>query len=236
LNGGPPTVLNAYLLGTVPFETALRLQHQLVYRISGDRTQAAVVLCEHPPLLTVGRQGNLTELRCDPEELRRRGWAVRWVNRGGGCLLHGPGQFAVHPVLPLDRLGLGVAAYLERLHRVLLDVLDDCGVKGTVHDGAGVHVGGRLAAGVGVAVRDWVAYFGAYLNVHPDLTLVRAVHGEQAVTSLERERRGPVRPALVRERLLERLAEAFGLERTTVLFGHPLLERAAPRPETPASR
>src|SRR5205823_4765765 len=97
-NAGPtPTVLNAYLLGTVPFEMALRLQRHLVYRVSGDRGQGCVVLCEHPPLLTVGRQGNLAGLRCDPEELRRRGWAVRWVNRGGGCLLHAPGQLAVHP-------------------------------------------------------------------------------------------------------------------------------------------
>jgi lipoyl(octanoyl) transferase len=229
--GPKPTVLDAYLLGTVPFEAALRLQRQLVYRISGDRTQAALVLCEHPPLVTVGRQGNLSGLRCDPEELRRHGWSVRGVNRGGGCLVHAPGQFAVYPVLPLDRLGLGLAAYMDRLIGVLIGVLEDCGVTGAAGvDRTAVRVGGRMVAGVGVAVRDWVAYFGAYLNVHPDLTLFRAIHGDQAVTSVERERRGPVRPALVRERLLERLAEAFGLERITLLFSPPLIGRAASQP------
>src|ERR1043166_7377675 len=77
-NAGPaPTVLDAYLLGVVPFEAALRLQRQLVYGVSGDRARAAVVLCEHPTLLTVGRQGGLGGLRCDPEELRRRGCPIR---------------------------------------------------------------------------------------------------------------------------------------------------------------
>ena len=53
---------------------------------------------------------------------------MRWVNRGGGCLLHLPGQMAIYPVLPLDRLGLGLQAYLDRLRQVLADVLDDFGV------------------------------------------------------------------------------------------------------------
>jgi lipoyl(octanoyl) transferase len=165
------TALDAYLLGTVPFETALRLQRQLVYRVGGERASAAVVLCEHP--------------------------------------------------------GLGLGAYLGRLRDVLLGVLRDCEVRGTADAGGpDVSVGGRLLAGVGVAVRDWVSYFGAYLNVNPDLTLLRAVHGDQSVTSLERERRGPVRAALVRERLLERLTASFGLERPTLLFSHPAPERA----------
>jgi lipoyl(octanoyl) transferase len=237
-NAGPRlTALHAHLLGTVPFEAALRLQRQLVYHVSGERGLAAVVLCEHPPLLTVGRHGGLAGLRCDPEELRRRGCSVRWVNRGGGCLLHAPGQLAVYPVLALDRLGLGLAAYLGRLHDVLLGVLDDCGVRGaTCANGPGIRVGGRLVAGVGVAVRDWVAYFGAYLNVNPDLLLFRAVHGDGVMTSLERERRGPVRPALVRERLLERLADAFGLERTSLFFGDPAGVRPAPHPGAWAPR
>jgi lipoate-protein ligase B len=91
-------------------------------------------------------------------------------------------------------------------------------------------VGHRLIAGVGVAVRDWVAYFGVALNVHPDLAPFRALRNggrdDGPMTSLERERHGPLRPALVRERLLEHFTAAFGCERTALFFGHPLLHAA----------
>src|SRR5271154_1817004 len=108
--------LQVYLLGSVDFEAALAWQRQLVFNVSGDRTNAYLILCEHPPLITVGRQGSRAHLRWDSEQLRDRNWPVRWVNRGGGCLLHLPGQLAVYPVLPLDYLGLGLQAYLDRLH------------------------------------------------------------------------------------------------------------------------
>jgi lipoyl(octanoyl) transferase len=225
-------VLQAYLLGTVEFEAALRLQRRLVYEVSGDRGRAALLLCEHPPLITVGRQGSYAHLACDPAELRARRWTVRWVNRGGGCVLHLPGQLAVYPVVPLDRLGLGVQAYLDRLQQTLADVLADCQVRAESRPGRpGLWAGSRLLVGVGVAVRDWVAYYGAYLNVNPDLDPFRLVRcagpGEAPMTSLERERHGPVRPALVRQRLLEHFADRFGFGRVSLFSDHPALNRKA---------
>jgi lipoate-protein ligase B len=92
-------------------------------------------------------------------------------------------------------------------------------------------VGNRLLAGVGVAVRDWVAYFGVALNVHPDLAPFRLIRNggweDGPMTSLERERHGPLRPALVRERLLEHFSAAFGFGRTALFFAHPLVRRPA---------
>jgi lipoyl(octanoyl) transferase len=88
-----------------------------------------------------------------------------------------------------------------------------------------------MVAGVGVAVRDWVTYFGATLNIQPDLSPFRRVQtgqpGDQPMTSLVRERHGPLRPALVRERLLEHFCDAFDCERTALFFHHPLLEKTA---------
>jgi lipoyl(octanoyl) transferase len=231
-------VLGAYLLGTVDFEAALALQRRLVYEVRGDRSRAALVLCEHPPLITVGRQGSAAHIQVEPHELRTRQWPVRWVNRGGGCLLHGPGQLAVYPVVALDRLGLGLADYLERLQRVLLDVLADFSVRGAAQPGRpGVWAGGRLVAGVGVAVRDWVAYYGAYLNVNPHLGPFRMVRcdGGGPMTSLAAQRRGPVRPAHVRERLLEHFAARFPCARVSLFSEHPTLTRRS-SPDALASR
>lgn len=229
------SVLRVYLLGSVEFEAALGLQRALAFDSAGARETASLVLCEHPPVLTVGRDGSPADIRFDREELRARRWPVRWVNRGGGSLLHLPGQLAVFPILPLDHWGLGVASYLERLQRVVVALLDDFGVAGATRpDRPGVWVGRRLLAGVGVAVRDWVSYFGAFINVNPDLAPFRMVRTspdeQESMTSLARERRGPVRPSLVRERLLEHFTAAFPFERTALFTSHPSLERCPARP------
>jgi lipoyl(octanoyl) transferase len=225
--------LRVFPLGVVDFEAALGLQRTLAEQVAGEGRDAALVLCEHPPLITVGRHGKPSHLRDDPEELRRRRWPVRWVNRGGGCWLHLPGQLAVYPILPLDRLGLGVEAYLGRLQRVVLAVLDDFSVRGVARPGqAGVWVGDRMIAALGVAIWNWVTYYGVAFNVSPNLTPFRLVHtggpGDGPMTSLERERRGPLRPALVRERLLEHFTTAFGFGRPSLFFSHPALPRSSP--------
>ncbi|HJT79380.1 MAG TPA: hypothetical protein VJ739_19445, partial [Gemmataceae bacterium] len=115
---GTAGALQAYLLGPVDFDALLALQRLLVYQVGGDRARAALLVCEHGPLLTVGRHGSRAHILYEPEELQALRWPVRWVNRGGGALLHLPGQLAVYPVLPLDRLGLGLQEYLDRLQGV----------------------------------------------------------------------------------------------------------------------
>ena len=91
-SGTEPALLQVYLLGVVDFEAALALQRRLAYEVAGDRDRAALVVCEHPPLITVGRQGSRAHILCDPDELHARRWRVRWVNRGGGCGMLPPGQ------------------------------------------------------------------------------------------------------------------------------------------------
>jgi lipoyl(octanoyl) transferase len=225
--------LQVYLLGEVDFEAGLRFQRRLHYEISGERSRAALVLCEHPPLITVGRQGSRSHIRAEPEELRAREWRVRWVNRGGGTWLHLPGQLAVYPILPLDRLGLGVDEYLQRLHRVIIDVLADFSLTGAPRDGRpGICVGSRLIAPVGVAVRDWVSYFGFCLNVNPPLLPFRQICsglGEASATSLERERRGRLRPAFVRQLVIEQFGKHFAFTRTAFFSSHPSLQGSAQR-------
>jgi lipoyl(octanoyl) transferase len=222
------SVLQAYLLGSVDFEAALAFQRRLVYQVSGDRHSACLVLCEHPPLITVGRQGSRSHILFEPEELAARQWRVRWVNRGGGCLLHLPGQLAVYPIVALDSLGLGLHQYLERLQQVVLATLADFTVHGQTRPGrAGVWVRDRLIAHVGVAVRNWVSYYGIALNINPGLDVFRRLRTPEAtdgpMTSLERERRGPLRPALVRERLLDHFAACFPFSRVSLFSDHPSL-------------
>ena len=231
--------LQAYLLGSLSYDTVLALQRRLVYKVTGDRDQGFVVLCEHPPLITVGRQGSRAHILFEPDDLRSRQWPVRWVNRGGGCVLHLPGQLAIYAVLALDRLGLDLPAYLTKLQSALVDLLGDFDVRGEIRpNAAGVAVGGRPIAQVGVAVCQWVSYYGAVLNVNPDLAPFRKILGHPPclpMTSLERERHGPLRMSMVRERLLAHIESRFDFSRTALFFDDPTLCRRAPSDALAAS-
>lgn len=225
-----PETLQAYLLGSIDFESALRVQRRLHYDVTGNRDRAALIVCEHPPLITVGRHGSHRHLRDD------RSWPVRWVPRGGGCWLHVPGQFALYGILPLDRLGLTIPTYLERLGSVLVRVLDDFSIhQNTRVTSVGVCVGGRPVGTLGIAVRDQVTMFGACFNLCPDLELFRGIRchpaADEPMTSLERERRGAVRHSLVRERIVEHFAEAFGFRNVVPFSEHVLLNRPTPAGE-----
>ncbi len=221
----PGRALSAYLLGTLEFDALLALQRRLVYEIGGDRTTAALVLCDHPPGITIGREGSRAHVRPNPEELHARGWPVRWVSRGGGVLLHLPGQVGCYPLLPLDTLGITPAHYVEELQAVAVDLLKEYGVTGEPDpERPGVRVNGRRIAHVGVAVRDRVTCFGLVVNADPDLEPFREVRCDGAaapMTSLARESTLRVRVTGVRQALLERVAERFGFDRVSVFHTHP---------------
>jgi lipoyl(octanoyl) transferase len=222
--------LQAYLLGTLDFERAVALQRRLAYEATGETPAPAVVLCDHPPEITVGRHGSRAHIRLTDDDLASRQWNVRWVARGGGVILHVPGQVACYPVLPLQELGLTPAGYVEALGEMVADLVRGFGLHPT-RDADAIRVNGRRVATLGVAIRNWVASFGVVVNVNPDLELFRGIDGTGdplPMTSLQRECPTPVRVPAVRQRLLELLAGRFGFERTSV-FHHPtFLPRTRP--------
>ncbi len=224
-------VLHAYLLGRVDFEAILAFQRRLVFEVSGDRSSGVLILCEHSEAITIGREGSIGHLLLDAEEYRSRRWPIRWVNRGAGCLLHAPGQLAAYSIISLDPAKLNLQEYIERIHGLICKVLLSLDISAEVlPDRGGVWVAGRRIAHVGVAVRDWVSYFGFTLNIDPDLELFRWVQcdGEpRPMTSIERERRLPIRTSTVRQRLLEAFADSFAFERVSVFHHHPALSQKA---------
>lgn len=226
-----PPILEVYLLGLVDFEDAQRLQRRLVYDL-GEHGGASLVLCEHPPTISVGRSGSRIHIVPDDEELRSLGVAVHWVNRGGGCVLHLPGQLCVYLAVSLERLGLGLMGYLDRLDHVVLGVLDEFELKGSTRpDRSGVFLGQSRVASIGVAVNRWIAYHGLTLNVGPFLEPFEMLDepGPGAYplrqTSMESRRQRPTPMPKVREAVVRRVESVFGLERHHVYTHHPLIRR-----------
>jgi lipoyl(octanoyl) transferase len=223
--------VQAYLLDRIDFAVCLELQQRLLSEVAGrDDGQITLLLCEHPQIITVGRGGSPADLANESHLLRSRQIEVRWVNRGGGCLLHCPGQLAIYPLVPLRWHGFSVGEYLERLQAGVIEALDDLNIHGQTPPARHGVWGrtGQLAA-VGVAVRNWVTYYGAYINVCPPMGLFRLVDSDPAgrtpMSCLVAERRGPVRMTTVRSTLLGRLTAAFGCDRYHLYTGHPLLRR-----------
>jgi lipoyl(octanoyl) transferase len=227
----PCSTLEVYLLGLVDFEDAQQLQRRLVYD-AGDHGGGTLVLCEHPPTISVGRSGSRAEIAPDDEVLKGLGIKVHWVNRGGGCVLHLPGQLAAYLVLPLGPLGLDLRRYLDGLHAALVGVLDEFDLRGAIRPGkGGVFLGEARVASVGVAVSRWIAYHGITLNVGPYLEPFRLLD-ERGLsgrpvrqTSMEASRQRPAPMPKVREALIRRLERVFGLERHHVFTHHPLIRR-----------
>lgn len=233
--------MEAYLLGLVDFQACLSLQQRLVYEASGrDDGQISLLVCEHPETITVGRQGSRLHIHLEDRELLSRRVGVHWVNRGGGCLAHAPGQLAIYPIVPLVRLGWTLGEYLNRFQAGLAAVLESLRVAPADRRGAHGLWGrtGQLAA-FGVAVKHWTTYHGAFLNIDPSMRLMRAVESDPAergaLSSLMVERQQPVKMTQARSLVISQLAQSFGCEQYHVYSRHPLF-RTASRRVVPARR
>lgn len=228
-----------HLLGEVDFDACLALQARLVFD-AGERDDGRIVvlLCEHAPQITVGRSGSRAHIRLSPQQLRQANLSTRWVSRGGGSILHQPGQIAIYPIVPLDKRGWSVGEYLQRLKAGIVAAVGQLRVRATASaDGAGVVGRTGLLAQVGVAVRGLTTQHGAWLNVQPPLFYAGKIEpfspqkasGAPAVkvSCLLSERRDPVTMTEVRAALVSSLATAFDCPRQIVVSGHPWLAAKA---------
>jgi lipoyl(octanoyl) transferase len=227
------------LLGQISCDDAWALQQRLAAEVAEREEPSAVILfCEHPPLITVGRRGSRGHIRLTGERLRHENLDVRWVRRGGGCILHAPGQLAVYPIVPVTALGWTLGEYLRRLQRGLVQALETLRVHGVTQAGCpGVWGRSGLLAAIGAAVRRGVTSHGAFLNVNPAMRLFGFVDAvppgqvepgtKSTMGCLLAERRTAVRMSSVRAALVEGLAQAFDTDRYHLHTGHPLLVRTS---------
>jgi lipoyl(octanoyl) transferase len=225
----PP--LEVYTLGLVDFSEVQQLQRRLVYEL-GEQGGAVLILCEHPPTISVGRSGSRAHIEPDDDTLEALGIRVHWVNRGGGCVFHLPGQLAAYFALPLDTFNLTLSEYLDRLHTAILMVLEEFDLTGSFRpDLHGVFSGHARIATVGVAVTRWIAYHGLTLNVGPYLDLFDVLeepgigNARLRYTSMEARRQRHTAMPKVREALIRHLEEVFGLEKHHVYTHHPLIRQ-----------
>ena len=161
-------------------DEAVVLQERLVAARKANAVPDLLLLCEHPPVITLGRNGKPEHLRVTESELRRRGVEFHPTKRGGDITYHGPGQMVGYPILNLAEIRRDVVWYVRQLEEVMIRATAAFGVpavrvpgctgvwiEGPEEEGAADHRE-KLGA-IGVHISRWVTSHGFAYNVSTDL-------------------------------------------------------------------
>lgn len=190
-------------LGTIDYATGLRLQQRLVELRKEGQVGDVLLLLEHSPVITLGRNAKASNIVASPEVLAERGVEVFECDRGGDVTFHGPGQLVGYPIFDLrgflahdgKRKTLGVIEYVRRLEEVLIRTCADFRIPAKRISGlTGVwtdhEVEAKIAA-LGVHISRSVSSHGVALNVNTDLSyfnlIVPCGIESKTVTSIEKE-------------------------------------------------
>ena len=212
-------------LGLIPYTEAYALQQRLAAARKGGALEDVLLLCEHPHVITLGRNAKRENLLVSEHVLRQKGVELHTTNRGGDVTYHGPGQIVGYPILNLGAIKRDVGWYVRMLEEAMIGVSDDFGVtafrvKGKT--GIWVQVGERAEAteeklgAIGVHISRWVTTHGYAYNVSTDLRyfdlIVPCGIADRRATSLEKLLSRSVSTEEVKPPLVQHFARLFGLE------------------------
>jgi lipoyl(octanoyl) transferase len=229
-------------LGLLPYGPACELQRTLVAARKSGVIPDVLLLCEHPHVITLGRNGQRQNLRASKFLLQQMNVEFHPTDRGGDITYHGPGQIVGYPILDLAAHRRDVRWYVNQLEETMMLATSDFGVATKRVEGRhGVWVdtpaGEEKLAALGVHLSRWVTSHGFAFNVSTDLRffdlIVPCGIVDKRPTSLERILGRAVHSSDVRKRLVARFSEVFGCIMIPVTRGE--LEKAASSHETPAA-
>jgi lipoyl(octanoyl) transferase len=131
-------LISVLQLGTLDYRTGLRLQEKLITLRKDEHIGDVLLLLEHTPVITLGRNAKSKNILASSELLAHRGVEVFECDRGGDVTFHGPGQLVAYPIFDLrgfpsdipTRKSLGVIEYVRRLEEVLIRTCVDFGISG----------------------------------------------------------------------------------------------------------
>jgi lipoyl(octanoyl) transferase len=219
-------------LGLMPYAPACELQRELVEARKANAIPDVLLFCEHPHVITLGRNGKHGHLRAGDRLLAQMQVEFHSTNRGGDITYHGPGQIIGYPILDLAGHRRDIRWYVEQLEETMIRATHDFGVE--THRVTGKHgiwVGSANGSGaaeeklaaLGVHLSRWVTSHGFAYNVSTELRyfdlIVPCGIPDARATSLERILGGPVATVEAKARLSAHFADVFGYSLTSVSRG-----------------
>src|SRR4030081_889439 len=115
-------------LGLIGYAEACELQKRVVASRKAGAIADVLLLCEHPPVITLGRSGKRENLLASEHVLRQKGVEFHASDRGGDVTYHGPGQIVGYPILNLAAIRRDVVWYVRMLEEVMIRASSDFGV------------------------------------------------------------------------------------------------------------
>ena len=197
-------MISVVQLGTVDYATGLRLQQELVDLRKAEKIGDVLLLLEHSPVITLGRNAKAANVIASTELLAQRGVELFECDRGGDVTFHGPGQIVGYPIFDLrgfatpdgKRKTLGAVEFVRRLEEVLIRTCADFAIAtNRIASLTGVWTNHEAAqakiAAIGVHIARFVTSHGFALNVNPDLSFFNLIIPcgitSKPVTSMQHE-------------------------------------------------
>jgi lipoyl(octanoyl) transferase len=201
-------------LGRIPYAHGLELQERLVAERQAGHIPDQLLLLEHDPVFTFGRNAQAQNVLLPKDALRERGFELFETGRGGDVTYHGPGQVVGYPILKLPPDRRDVHRYVRDLEEVMIRTCADYGLSASRVAGlTGAWLGDEKIGAIGVRIARWVTSHGFALNVGTDLSafdlIVPCGIRGRGVTSLERKLGRPVPLDEVMDRLAASFASVF---------------------------
>lgn len=209
-------------LGAIAYGEAAAIQQRLVSARKCGAVSDLLLFCEHPHVITLGRNGKRENLRVSEHLLRQKGVELHHTNRGGDITYHGPGQAVGYPILDLNGIRRDVVWYVRQLEQSMIAATSAFGIRAfRVPGRTGVWVDGgggreeKLAA-IGVHISRWVTSHGFAYNASTDLRFFDLITpcgiADCGVSSLEKILGRSVSRPDVLSRLSQGFGDSFGFE------------------------
>jgi len=197
-------------IGRQEYSRALAWQHGLVSMRQQGLARDTIILVEHPAVITVGKNGhkeNFEKVDIEPQ----------FIERGGDVTYHGPGQLVVYFVFNLTRRGRDLHRFVDGIQEGIIRTLAGHKVEATRgKEYTGVWVGDRKIASIGVAVKQWITFHGAAINLNTELAGFNAINpcGLEAkvMTSLQKLTGRAIDMKEFGHRLIEHYSAVFATE------------------------
>jgi len=200
-------------LGLMDYKTAWDYQEKLLQENIAIKTSARMqpdmtanktdtknyfLICEHTPVYTIGKSGNVNNILLPANVLKEKGIDFFTTNRGGDITFHGLQQLVGYPILDLEKFDTDIGKYLRNLEEIIILTIAEFGLKGERSPGetgvwieAAVKGHERKICAIGVRCSRWITMHGFALNVNTDLSYFNnivpcGIQGKQ-VTSIEKE-------------------------------------------------
>ncbi len=172
------------------------LNQNIELKEQGLDTFNKIIFVEHPHVFTIGKHGDIANLKANEQLLKKIGAKFVHTDRGGDITYHGPGQLVVYPVLDLDNFGLFVKSFVEKLEEIVINTLQGFGIQSNRLEGApGVWLTDRKVpekiCAIGIRIIKNITMHGIALNINTNLSYFDFINPcgftDKGVTSIAKE-------------------------------------------------